>query len=118
MNAKTDIVLLHNPDCSKSRQAKAILEEAETAYVERRYLDSPLSEQELIELKSMLGRPVREWVRMKDKRFEEAGLTEDASEAELIVALSKEPALMERPILIRGGKAIVGRPPEAILELT
>jgi arsenate reductase-like glutaredoxin family protein len=58
-----EIVLLHNPRCSKSRQAKGILEKAGVDFVERKYLDEPLSKKELVELKTKLGRPVHEWMR-------------------------------------------------------
>jgi arsenate reductase len=115
--ATGEIVLLHNPRCSKSRQAKEILEEAGVDFVERKYLDEPLSKKELLELKAQLGRPVHEWMRVKDAGFKEAGLTADSSEAKLIDAMAKQPALMERPIVLRGKKAVVGRPPEEIKQL-
>jgi arsenate reductase len=112
-----EIVLLHNPRCSKSRQAKEILEKAGVDFVERKYLDEPLSKKELVALKGKLGRPVSEWMRCKDAGFKEAGLSTDSAEGTLIDAMVKQPALMERPIVIRGVKAVVGRPPEDIKEL-
>jgi arsenate reductase len=112
-----EIVLLHNPRCSKSRQAKEILEKAGVDFVERKYLDEPLSKKELVELKTKLGRPVHEWMRSKDAGFKEAGLSTELAEAKLIDAMVQQPALMERPIVIRGEKAVVGRPPEDIKSL-
>lgn len=112
-----EIVLLHNPRCSKSRQAKEILEEAGVNFVERKYLDEPLSKKELLALKAKLGKPVAAWMRCKDAGFKEAGLSIDSAEGALIDAMVKQPTLMERPIVIRGEKAVVGRPPEDIKEL-
>jgi len=112
-----EIVLLHNPRCSKSRQAKEILEKAGVDFVERKYLDEPLSKKELLELKTKLGRPVHEWMRSKDAGFKEAGLSTGLEEGKLIDAMVQQPALMERPIVIRGEKAVVGRPPEGIKAL-
>jgi len=80
-------------------------------------LDEPLSKQELNQLKTKLGRPAQEWMRTKDAGFKEAGLGADSAESELIDAMVAQPALMERPIVIRGEKAIVGRPPEDIKAL-
>ncbi len=114
MSSEDSMILLHNPSCSKSREATKILQEAGVEYSERPYLDAPLSKTELLDLKAKLGRPVREWMRKKDDRFAEAGLDDESTEDELVAALEREPALMERPILIRGSKAIIGRPPELI----
>lgn len=112
-----ELLLLHNPRCSKSRQVKAKLEEMGVAFTERRYLDDPLSVEELEELAARLDLPVREWTRIKEGAFREAGLSEDAPDSEWIAAIAERPVLMERPILIRGRRARVGRPPEVALEL-
>ncbi len=111
------IVLLHNPRCSKSRAAKAILEESGLEFEERLYLESPLSRKELGALHAKLGRPVIEWTRKGEKAFKEAGLSKDAGDAALLDAMAETPILMERPIAIRGDKAVVGRPPEDIESL-
>lgn len=110
-----EVVLLHNPKCSKSRAARALLEERGVSFVERRYLEEPLSRGELEELGRRLGRPVREWLRAKEAR--EAGVDPSTDEAALLDAMAERPILMERPILVRGARAVVGRPPERILEL-
>jgi arsenate reductase len=108
------IVLLHNPRCSKSRAARALLEERGVAFVERRYLEDPLSPAELSELAARLGRPAREWAR----RGEAAWTLGDApADAAVLAAMAAHPILIERPILVRGRRAIVGRPPERVLEL-
>lgn len=111
----TEILLLHNPKCSKSRAARALLEERGVAFVERRYLEEPLSREELQELGRRLDRPVREWLRAKEAR--EAGVDPGADETALLDAMASRPILMERPILVRGARAVVGRPPEKVLEL-
>jgi len=108
------LLLLHNPRCSKSRAARALLEERGVAFVERRYLEDPLSPAELAELAARLGRPPREWAR----RGEDAWTLDDsAGDAEVLAAMAQHPVLIERPILVRGARAVVGRPPERVLEL-
>jgi arsenate reductase len=111
------LLLLHNPRCSKSREAKALLEERGAEFQLRLYLEDPLSRLELAELARRLERPAREWVRRGEPAFAAAGLGPASGERELLDALAKHPALLERPILVRGPRAVVGRPPERVLEL-
>jgi arsenate reductase len=112
-----ELVLLHNPRCSKSRAARALLEERGIAFTERRYLEDPLSPAELAELGARLGRPPREWARRAEAAWREAGLDDAAGDAEVLAAMAAHPVLIERPILIGGPRAVVGRPPERVLEL-
>jgi len=112
-----EVLLLHNPSCSKSRATAALLAEKGIAFTERRYLEEPLSTLELKDLGQRLERPVREWIRQGEKAFAGAGLDVGADEGVLLDALADEPILMERPIVIRGKHARVGRPPTAVLEL-
>jgi arsenate reductase (glutaredoxin) len=109
--------LLHNPRCSKSRAAKALLDEQKVAYTERRYLDEPLSREELAELRKRLDRPAREWVRAGEAEFKQAGLTPGSDDAAVLAAMARHPILIERPIFILGKRATVGRPVERIAEL-
>ncbi len=111
------ILLLHNPRCSKSRAARALLEARGAAFEERRYLEDPLSRPELEELRARLDRPAAEWLRRGEAAYREAGLAEDSSEAEVLDAMAAHPIRIERPILVRGARARVGRPPEQILTL-
>jgi arsenate reductase (glutaredoxin) len=111
------ILLLHNPRCSKSRAVRALLEERGVAFAERRYLEAPLARGELAELAARLGLPPRDWVRTGEGAYAEAGIGAEASEAELFDAMARRPILMERPILVRGRRAVVGRPPEKVLSL-
>lgn len=106
-----EVTILHNPRCSTSRAA---LEEAEQAGVEVevvRYLTTPLDEAELRQLIDKLEDPVTDLVR-RDAAFARLGLTDDdVAEADQVVAtLVAHPELMQRPVLVRGDRAIIGRP--------
>jgi arsenate reductase len=109
-----ELVLLHDPRCSKSRAAHALLAERGVAFRERRYLEDPLSPAELAELAARLGRPPREWARRGEPDWT---LDDGAGDAEVLAAMAAHPILIERPILVRGRRAVVGRPPERVLEL-
>jgi arsenate reductase len=111
------LTLLHNPRCSKSRAARGLLRERNVDFRERAYLDEPLSAEELRELARRLGRPAREWLRKGEKAFEEAGLDASSSDDAILEAMASHPILIERPILVSPDRAVVGRPPEQILEL-
>jgi arsenate reductase len=108
---------LHNPRCSKSRATLALLEERGVSFETRLYLEDPLDTQELGELGQRLGRPILEWTRKKEGAFGAAGLSKDSGDAEVREAMQAAPILMERPIVIRGDRAAIGRPPEDVLTL-
>ena len=116
-DSDASLLLLHNPRCSKSRAARALLEARGIAFTERRYLDEPLSLAELYELAARLGRPPREWLRRGEEAWTSAGLGDDASDDAILRAMAAHPVLIERPILVRGRRAVLGRPPERILDL-
>lgn len=108
-----DFILLHNPRCSKSRAALALLQQRGVDHEVREYLKQPLSLDELRILKARLGRPPAEWLRWGQD--EAHGLDRQAPPLELLQAMAQHPILMERPILIRGDEAAVGRPgPDAL----
>jgi arsenate reductase len=111
------LVLLHNPRCSKSRAAHALLVERSVAFAERRYLEDPLSRAELASLRERLRQPPSQWVRSGEAAFAGAGLGERSDEVAVLEAMAEHPILIERPILVRGARAVVGRPPERVLEL-
>lgn len=113
----TEFVLLHDPRCSKSRAAVALLAERGIAVRERLYLDEPLSPEELRDLAGRLGEPASRWLRRGEAAFREAGLSGDADDAAILAAMARHPILIQRPILVRGARAVVGRPPERVLEL-
>lgn len=113
----SDVTIWHNPRCSKSRQTLALVEEQGIAPVVRKYLEDAPSEAEIREALSALGlRPI-EAMRVKEREFAEMGLAEDTDDATLVRAMAAVPKLIERPIVFKGGKARLGRPPEAVLEI-
>ena len=113
----TEIVLYHNPRCSKARAALALLEARGSGFRVVEYLREPLTRRELSELRALLSRDPVSWIRSKESAFAEAGLSESSSEEELLAAVEAHPILLERPIAVRGERAVIGRPPERILEL-
>lgn len=107
------MMLLHNPRCSKSRAAVALLERYGVEHTVRKYLDEPLSLDELRILKQKLGREPAEWIRWGQD--EAKGLDKDGAAMDLLGAIAEHPILMERPILVRDDDAFVGRPdPEEV----
>ena len=111
------VTILHNPRCSKSRQTLALVEEQGAELTVREYLKEPLSADELRELITALGVAPIELVRTKEDEFKLAGLTKESSADALIAAMVEYPKLMERPVVINGDKARIGRPPEQVLEI-
>ena len=111
------VLLLHNPHCSKSRAVEAILREQRIEFTVRPYLDEPLSRAELDDLRGRLDRPPREWIRRGQKEYAALGLDAGSSDAAHLDAMAEHPVLMERPIVVRGERAIVGRPPHGVLDL-
>ncbi len=111
------IMLYHNPRCSKSRQALAIIREQGIEPVIIEYLKQPLSEGELTVLLGKLKIKASELIRYKESLFSELGLSRDSDESVLIAAMSEHPILIERPIAVCGQRACLGRPPENVLEL-
>ena len=113
-----DVVIYHNPRCSKSRGALGILRERGVEVEVVEYLATPPGRTELERLLAMLPDPPAALVR-RDERFRELGLDAAAlGSREAVVALLLEhPELMERPLVVRGGRARIARPPEKLLEL-
>jgi arsenate reductase len=112
------IILYHNPRCSKSREALALLEQNGVTPALQLYMDKPPSVAEMKMLLSMLGISARELLRTSEAAYRELNLASpELSEADLVNAMCGDPRLIQRPIAVRGKRAIVGRPPEAILEL-
>jgi arsenate reductase (glutaredoxin) len=110
-----DSLLYHNPRCTKSRQALSLLRERGVQPTIVDYLNQPPTAAELQRLLGMLGLRPREILRMKDAA--NAGLDPDIDDAELIAGIAAHPAVLERPIFVYRGRAVVGRPPEKVLEL-
>lgn len=110
-------VLYHNPRCSKSRAARALLEERGVEFETVEYLRQPLDRAALAALRDRLGRPPAEWIRRGESAFAEAGLSAGSDADALLDAIAEHPILLERPIFQVGNRAVVGRPPERVLEL-
>lgn len=111
------LTLLHNPRCSKSRAALALLEARGIPFEVVEYLKTPLDRTALARLGEKLGLPPSRWVRTGEAEYTRAGLTPASTEDEVLDAMATHPILVERPIAIRGSRAVVGRPPEGVLEL-
>ena len=112
-----NIKIWHNPRCSKSRNAVTLLEEKGMDPEIVKYLDTPPSREEIVAMLKMLGISARELMRTKESIYKELNLKEVADEEKLIDALAENPKLIERPIVIKDGKAAIGRPIEKIVEL-
>lgn len=112
------IEIWHNPRCSKSRQAVALLSEHGAAFEERRYLEDAPSLDELKKTQSALGGlPAIQMMRSGEKLFRELGLSKTDTDDDLLQAMAANPILIERPLAICGTRAVIGRPPERVLEL-
>lgn len=108
----------HNPRCSKSREALKLLEERGAELQIRRYLDDAPSAAEIEAARAALGNPPAvEMMRTKEKQFKELGLSQTDDDATLIAAMAAHPVLIERPLAICGDRAVIGRPPERVLDL-
>lgn len=108
----------HNPRCSKSREALALLSQKGIEPTVREYLKDAPSETELRDLIAKLGlASARDLMRTGEADFKDQGLKAVIDEAVLITAMAHTPKLIERPVLINGEKAAIGRPPETVLKV-
>ena len=112
-----NVTIWHNPRCSKSRNAVALLEEKGVEHEVVKYLDTPPTREELVEVLKMLGLSARELMRTKEELYKELKLKDETEEEKLIDAMVENPRLIERPIVIKNGKAAIGRPIENIIEI-
>ncbi|TQD40138.1 arsenate reductase (glutaredoxin) [Haloflavibacter putidus] len=111
------IKIYHNPRCSKSREGLKILEESGTTFQIVKYLNQPLEKEEIKSLLKLLDMPAKELVRTNEKVWKENYKGKDLSEDEIITAMHEHPKLIQRPIVEKNGKAVIGRPPEKIKDL-
>lgn len=111
--------IYHNPRCSKSRQSLSFLTDANLEINEIRYLQSPPTLSELDDICLKLGIEPIELIRHGEKRFKELGLqkTDHKERTEWLNIMVENPILIERPIIIMGNKAVIGRPPESVKSL-
>lgn len=114
----TDLTLYHNPRCSKSRGALELLQGRGLSPSIVLYLETPPDTAQLRELLRKLGISARQLLRTGEDDYKTLGLADQGlSDDALIEAMASHPKLIERPILIAGDKAVIGRPPENVLEL-
>ncbi len=114
----TDLTLYHNPRCSKSRAALELLEARGLKPNVVRYLETPPSVEQLRDLVSKLGIPARQLLRSGEEEYQALNLADSSlSEEQLLSAMATHPKLIERPILVVGACAVIGRPTENLLEL-
>ncbi|WP_145004919.1 arsenate reductase (glutaredoxin) [Pseudomonas oryzihabitans] len=114
----SEIVLYHNPRCSKSREALALLQSRELAVSVVPYLETPPDAATLRALLAKLGIGARQLLRTGEDAYRDLNLADPALDDDaLVAAMAAHPKLIERPIAVRGARAVVGRPPERVLEL-
>ena len=112
------ITIYHNPHCSKSRTTLDLLKEQNIEPTIIEYLINPPTPETLKELLKKLGLTAREIMREKEKPYSDNNLSDPAiSEDDLLKIMSLNPILIERPIVVKGARAVLGRPPENIMEL-
>jgi arsenate reductase len=112
------VTLYHNPRCAKSRQTLALLTQRGIKPKIVEYLVTPPTETQLKHLLKLLGMTPRELLRTKEDEYKKAKLDRpDVSDADIIRAMVKYPRLIERPIVVSGNKAALGRPPENVLKI-
>jgi arsenate reductase len=113
----SNVTIWHNPRCSKSRQTLALLQENGIEPEVFLYLEEKITQKSLKTVIEQLGIAPWDLLRRKEAEFKEAGLTKDSKDADIIKAMVAYPKLIERPIVVKGEKAVLGRPPENVLEL-
>ena len=110
--------IYHNPRCSKSRATLALLEERGIDVSVIEYLKEPPDEIELRQILDLLGIPARDLLRKGEDAYKQNNLKDESlSDEQLIAAMHKFPKLIERPIVVKGDRAVLGRPPENVLDL-
>ena len=114
----SNVIIYHNSRCSKSRKTFEILQENKIDFDEVRYLETPPSVQELQSILSKLNYTPRQLLRTGQQEYKDQNLADNAlSDEKIIQAMVDFPILIERPIVINGDKAVIGRPPENVLAI-
>ena len=110
------IEIYHNPRCRKSREGLAILEESGQPFTTVKYLEDIPTAETLTEVINKLGISADQLVRKNEAIWKEKFKGKELTEAEIVKAMVAHPKLIERPIVVKGEKAVLGRPPEKIKE--
>ncbi|HEY0275877.1 MAG TPA: arsenate reductase (glutaredoxin) [Paenirhodobacter sp.] len=111
-----DVTIWHNPRCTTSRRVLALLQARGITPEVRLYLQAPPDRAEITAVLARLGRPATDLLRWNEAAVPE-GLSRTSAEAAILDALAADPRLIERPVVIRGDAAQIGRPPEAVLDI-
>ena len=111
------MTIWHNPRCSKSRISLALLTEQGIQPTEVRYLESPPSRPEIERVLELLAIPPIDLIRRGEAAFKELQLSSGSTDEQLLEAMASHPILIERPVVFTDEKAVIGRPPENVLEL-
>ncbi len=112
------ITIWHNPRCGKSRDALKLLEAEGVSPEIVRYLDDTPTEAEIRRVLGKLGIAPRQLLRTGEDEYKTLGLADSSlSDEQLIAVMASHPKLIERPVVIKDGKAVIGRPPEKVVEL-
>ena len=112
------LTIYHNPRCSKSRQTLSLLQDQGLEPEIVLYLETPPNPETLTLLLKKLGISARQLLRRGEQEYKDQSLADvSLSEQQLIDAMAKYPKLIERPIVVNGQRAAIGRPPEAVLEI-
>lgn len=115
---KSRLIIYHNPSCSKSRETLQILEDNHLSPDIIEYLEQPPTAEELKGVIEMLGVTARDLMRTNEPVYRQANLDDDTlTDHEIIEAICEHPALLQRPIVISGTRAVIGRPPARVLEI-
>lgn len=108
------ITILHNPRCSKSRAGVALLEEKGVEFEILKYLDDPLTPDELESIIEKLGISAHDLIRKNEEVYKNDFADKELTDEEWVLAMLEYPRLIERPIVVNGDKAVIGRPTEVI----
>lgn len=111
------VKIYHNPRCRKSRETLSLLEEKKEKILIVEYLKQPPSKEELVQVIKMLGIKPEQLIRKGENEFKDNFKGKNLSDEEWVDAMISYPKLIERPIVINGDKAAIGRPPSQVLEI-
>ena len=114
----TPVIVFHNPRCSKSRQTLALLDSIDVQYETFLYLENEISYEEFLRILGLLKLKVRDILRVKEKEYLENKLNNmELTDDDIINIVLKNRQLIERPIVIKGEKAVIARPPEKVFQV-
>jgi arsenate reductase len=113
----SEFTIYHNPRCSKSRRSLALLQEKGIEPEVVLYLETCPDEAEIRGLLRKLGMQAGELVRRGEEAYKSCGLSRDSGDREIVAAMASHPKLIERPVVVHGDRAVLGRPPENVLDL-